>query len=194
MTREEALDAAFMFLNRRLGSGRLIVGIDGAGGAGKSTLAVGIREAFRGRVSIVRCDDFCRPIVEHQGIELTPQEAYEKYFDWRRLRDHALIPLREGSSARYRRYDWTTDRLAEWIEIAPREIVLIEGVYSTRPGLREFLDVAIFVETPREERLRRMQARPQGSTSWIERWMAAENWYLENIAPQHRADLILEGF
>ncbi len=181
-------------LTDRRVSGRLIVGIDGAGGAGKSTLARGISDAFPGRVSIVRCDDFYRPLIDAQYSRLTPEEAYENYFDWQRLRDEALIPLRGGKSARYRRYDWSTDRIAEWIEVESREIVLVEGVFSTRPELRPLLDVAIFIETPREERIRRMSARPQGSTSWMDHWMAAEDWYLEHIAPHRRADLVIEGF
>ena len=149
MTPEEAVRAACAILNQRLTTARLIAGIDGAGGAGKSTLARGISEAFAGRVSIIRGDDFYRPLKAAQYSDLTPQHAYENYFDWQRLRDEALMPSREGNRARYRRYDWSTDALAEWIEIEPREIVLVEGVFSMRPGLRSLLDVAIFIETPR---------------------------------------------
>ena len=181
-------------MNDRRARGRLIVGIDGAGGAGKSTLASGISDAFTGRVSIVRCDDFYRPLSGAQYSRLTPEEAYENYFDWRRLRDEAVMPLRGGKRPRYQRYDWSTDRLAEWIDIELREIVLVEGVFSTRPELRPLIDVAIFIETPREERLRRMLARPQDSTSWMDPWMASEDWYLQQIAPQRHADLVIEGF
>src|ERR1700730_7762712 len=99
MTPEEALRAACAILNRRLTIGRLIAGIDGAGGAGKSTLASGISDAFEGRVSIVGCDDFYRPLISTQNSRLTPEEAYENYFDWRRLRDEALMPLRDGKRA-----------------------------------------------------------------------------------------------
>jgi uridine kinase len=194
MTPADAVSAACAILNERRASGRLVVGIDGAGGAGKSTLARGISGAFAGRLAIVRCDDFYRPLSGTQYSRLTPEEAYENYFDWRRLRDEAVMPLRSGNRARYQRYDWSTDRLAEWIEIEPREIVLMEGVFSTRPELRPLIDVAIFIQTPREERLRRMLARPQDSTSWMDPWMAAEDWYLEHVAPHHRADLVIEGF
>lgn len=194
MTPEEALGAACAALNARFANRTLIVGIDGAGGAGKSTLARGISDTFSGHVAIIRCDDFYRPLSGAQYSRLAPEEAYEKYFDWQRLRDEALLPLREGKSARYRRYDWSTDRLAEWMEIEPREIVLVEGVFSTRPELRPRIDVTIFIETPRDERMRRMLARPQPSTSWMDLWMAAEDWYLENIAPHQHADLVIEGF
>jgi uridine kinase len=190
MTPADAVRAACTIINERRASGRLLVGIDGAGGAGKSTLANGIGEACGGRAAIIRCDDFYRPL-NAQG---TPEEAYEKYFDWRRLRDEALLPLRNGQPARYQRYDWSIDSLAEWITIEPREIILVEGVFSTRPELRTLLEVTLFVETPRDERIRRMSARPQPSISWIDRWMAAEDWYLATIAPHRTADLVIEGF
>jgi uridine kinase len=172
-------------------SARMVVGIDGAGGAGKSTLARGLGEVFKGRVSVVGCDDFYRPLINAQ---FSPEQAYDNYFAWRRLRDEALIPLRNGNQARYQRYDWGTDRLAEWIEVEPREFAVVEGVFSTRPELRPLIDVAIFIETPRDLRIARMTARGQGSTAWMAQWMAAEDWYLEQIAPQRRADLVIEGF
>jgi uridine kinase len=77
---------------------------------------------------------------------------------------------------------------------APIEMVLVEGVFSTRPELRPLIEVAIFIETPRDERMRRMLARPQDNTSWMDTWMAAEDWYLEHIAPHRHADLMIEGF
>lgn len=191
MTPSDAVRAACAIINeRRRTDERLLVGIDGAGGAGKSTLANGIGEAFGGRVSIIRCDDFYRPL----NARYTPEEAYENFFDWRRLRDEVLIPLRNQQPARYQRYDWSTDRLAEWIEVEPREIISVEGVFATRPELRALLEVAIFIEAPREERIRRMSARPQPSTAWMDQWMAAEDWYLANIAPHRGADLVIEGF
>src|SRR5258706_15053504 len=104
MTPEEAVRAACAFLNERRSATILVVAIDGGGGAGKSTLARGISEEFVGRVSIIRCDDFYRPLV---SLECSPAVAYEKYFDWRRLRDEALLPLRAGKTARYRRHDWS---------------------------------------------------------------------------------------
>jgi pantothenate kinase-related protein Tda10 len=70
--------------NDRRTDAPLIVGIDGAGGAGKSTLARGIDDANPGRASIVRCDDFYHPLTGAQYSRLTVEEAYENYFDWRR--------------------------------------------------------------------------------------------------------------
>lgn len=194
MTPADAVRAACAIIEGRRGSYPTLVGVDGCGGAGKSTLARGINEALGGRAAIVGCDDFYRPLIGAQYSRLTPEEAYENYFDWRRLRDEVLTLMRERNRARYQRYDWSTDRLAQWIEIEPREIVIVEGVFSTRPELRTLIEVAIFIETPREERMRRMLARPQASIGWMDRWISAEDWYLEHIAPHRKADLVVEGF
>jgi uridine kinase len=194
MTAEDAVRAACAIIDDRRAKRLLVVGIDGLGGAGKSTLANGIHDAFAGCVSIIRCDDFYRSLTVEKLAQLTLEDAYENYFEWRRLRDEALMPLREGKRARYQRHEWSTDRLAEWVEIEPREIVLIEGVFSTRPELWHLMNIAIFIETTREERVRRMSARAQPSTSWMDQWMAAEDWYLAHVAPHRHADLVLQGY
>jgi uridine kinase len=172
----------------------VVAAIDGAGGAGKSTLAAAIRSALAIAVAIVPVDDFYRPLTDDQRMALDPRHGYESYFDWQRMRDQAVVPLRAGKPARYQRYDWSSDRLAEWIEIAPAPVVIVEGVYSSRPELRALIDLAIFVDTPREERERRMRSRGQNAGGWIERWMAAEDWYLEHIDPARHAGLVLTGF
>jgi len=195
MTRETAIEAASALVERfRAGRGAapIIVAIDGGGGAGKSTLADGIRDTIED-VAIIRCDDFYRRLRDFHASSFDAREAYETYFDWRRLRDDALVPLRSGKPARYQRYDWSSDRLAEWIETAPREVVVVEGVYSMRPELRAMLDAGIFVETPRERRLRRMLARGHNAGNWIEPWMAAEDWYFANVRPKEYADLVVPG-
>jgi uridine kinase len=168
------------------------IAIDGAGGAGKSTLARGVAAALPS-VSIIRVDDFYRPLHGDVRAAADPEYGYRNYFDWERLRDDALIPLRAGKVARFQRLDWVTARLADWVTVAPAGVVLLEGVYSSRPELRAHLDLAIFIETPRDMRKQRMLARGQSPTGWIEAWMAAEDWYLEHLKPAEQADLVLAG-
>jgi uridine kinase len=108
------------------------------------------------------------------------------------MRDEALIPLHGGETAKFQRYDWSTDRLLDWVSVEPNEIVLVEGVYSSRPELRPMLDAIIVVDAPRDERRRRVLARDPNSVSdWLSAWMSAEDWYLNQIRPQDTADLLL---
>ena len=192
MIPDEMVRAAISLIERSKKKGtRLLVAIDGGAGAGKSTLAREIRNRLGG-VAILSTDDFFRPLNEYPAASLPPEKLYDLYFPWQRMRDEALIPLRRGETARYQRYDWSSDRLLDWIIVEPEEIVLVEGVYSSRPELRTMLDAAIIVEASRDERRRRVLARgPNQSSDWMTPWMAAEDWYFDHIRPQDSAELIL---
>lgn len=194
MRAEEAAEAACALIGKAWASRAIVtVAIDGLGGAGKSTLAVLVGHGLK-HVSIVRVDDFYRPLHRDEQATIDPEYGYRNFFDWERIRDSALAPLRAGTRASYQRLDWITGMLAEVVEVEHNPIIVVEGVYSSRPELRAMLDLAIFIETPREIRRARMIARGQNSTDWIGRWMAAEDWYLENIRPHEKADLVVAGF
>jgi uridine kinase len=191
MTPDAMVRAACSVIEARKRDGeRLFVAIDGGAGAGKSMLASGIREHLKS-VSILRTDDFFRPLNEHPIAGLSAEKLYELYFPWERMCDEALIPLHRGETAKYQRYDWSTNRLLDWVSVNPNEIVLVEGVYSSRPEVRPMLDTIIFVEAPRAERMRRVLARDPNSSAWLTPWMSAEDWYIDQIRPQDTADLLL---
>ena len=169
-----------------------LVAIDGLGGAGKSTLAEQLRKAIELSV-IVRGDDFYTPVSVTERTKLGPEDGYNHYFDWQRLRDDVLEPLAKELRAQYRRHDWETDRLAESHVVEPGGVVILEGVYSTRPQLRPYLGVTVYIDTPREQRLARMLSRRYEDLSWVERWMGAEDWYEEHERPKKHVDLVLRG-
>ena len=122
------------------------MGIDGPGGAGKSTLA---RELalLRDDVTVIAGDDFYRPLPERMRESLTPIEAVDLTFDWERLRDEVLGPLLRGEHARYRRYDWASGRLGEDLsEVAAEEW------YFERQDPRRVADVVVDGGHPGETR------------------------------------------
>jgi uridine kinase len=170
----------------------VLVAIDGCGASGKSTLAA--RLASQAPASaVVHFDDFYRPLEDTQRRSLSAADGYEQFFDWQRLREQVLQPLRQGQPGRYERYDWPTGQLAEWHTVLPSGVVLVEGVYTTRPELRDLYDLTVFVETSREECLRRARARSENTDEDIERWRRSEDWYLANVGPADRADIVVPG-
>ena len=169
-----------------------LVAIDGLGGAGKSTLAAQVSQAL-GDIAIVGVDDFLRPLADTERALLGPKEAYDRYLDWERLRDTVLIPLSRESRSRYRRHDWVTNAFAGWREVEPGGVVILEGVYSTRPELRPYFGVTVYVDTPREQRLARMLNRMYEDISWVDHWMAAEDWYTEHVRPREHVELVVDG-
>jgi uridine kinase len=139
-------------------------------------------------------DDFYRPLPERTREALTPIEAVDLSFDWERLRDEALAPLLRGEAARFRRYDWTSDRLGEdEAEVGVAGVVIVEGVYVARPALRGYLDLIVVVEAPRELCAERLAARGENTPEQIARWQAADDWYFAHHDPRRSAALVVDG-
>lgn len=161
--------------------GTVLVAIDGAGGAGKSTLAASIADQID-RSYVVCLDDFARPSVPG--------------WDQDRFRHEVLIPLLAGQDACYQRWDWPTDRGAEWHRVPSGSTVIIEGVSSTRSELGECWDLTVYVDTPRSVRLERgirRDGEPMRS-QWTDVWMPEEDAYIAAQQPAQRADLIVSGY
>jgi len=173
----------------------LLVAIDGPGGAGKSTLAQLLKEQLKTLgwiVAVVKHDDFYLPSRQRENQQVG---VIGRDFDWERLRDQVLTPIREGRSAHYQRYDWETDVLAEWHTISASDVVLVEGVYTMRRELTDLYDLKIWVECPRAIRLARGIARDgqKSRTIWEQDWMPKEDDYVKTHLPHERADLSING-
>ncbi len=190
---EHAKDVADGLLRSACAAGSTrITAIDGAGGSGKTTLAAAVSGQLDGSV-VVHGDDFYRPMPEQERERLDAEQGYHRYFDWQRLRDQVLVPLRDQRAARYQVYDWATGELGAWREIAPGAVVIVEGVYSVRPELAPYFHFTVYVDTPREVCLERLRARGENSEEWIRRWRAAEDHYLHTTWPQSRVALCVRG-
>jgi uridine kinase len=195
-----AADRVARAITERALGGFALISIDGTGGSGKSALArvVAGRLAGTGLVTIVHGDDFYRPMAAHDRLLLSPQDGYQRYFDWQRLRDQVLIPLACGTAAEYQRYDWPAHQLAagEWHRVPGSGAVIVEGVYSARPELQDYYDLTVWVEAPREVCLRRLADRghDHGPGNWAERWRAAEEHYVAATRPRARLDLTVRGY
>lgn len=159
-----------------------LVAIDGHGGSGKTDLAAWL--AGRLDAQVIHIDDFGRP-----G---RPYDAW----DWNRFRDQVLGPLKERVVGRYQRYDWDSDRLAEWIDVAPRGLVIAEGVSVTRTQLGDPWDLKIWVDAPYELRLARGVERDGEKMrgTWVDHWMPQEDVYVRTQLPHERADYIVLGY
>ena len=74
------------------------------------------------------------------------------------------------------------------------DFVILEGVTASREAFRPYLAYSIWIETPREVRLRRGLERDgaQARAQW-EEWMEAEDRYVERERPAAHADRVLRG-
>jgi uridine kinase len=169
------------------GPGVIILAIDGHGAAGKSTIAEAVASATG--AALVHTDDF------FQGRPAPPpvRPALADYYDWRRLRAQALKPLRARLGAVFRRFDWERGcGLDGTVTVEPSDLIVIEGVYSAAPELRDLVDRSVFVDTPEPERLRRLRGRVKPE-EWDDQWLLAEQAYFDVIRPPSSFDLIVSG-
>ncbi len=167
-----------------------IVALDGRSGAGKSTLARTL--ADRLDAAVIEGDDFYVG-----GIALrddSPQARASAGIDWTRQR-RVLEDLRGSRVAIWQAFDWETfdGRLCDQpTRLAPKPIVILEGVYAARPELADLIDLRVLLVVADEARTARLLAREGVIGPWERQWHEAEAYYFQNLMPSAAFDVIAE--
>ena len=156
-----------------------VVAIDGPAGSGKSTLAA--RLGGRLNAPTVHMDDL---YPGWGGLAAGPA----------RLLEWVLGPLVSGRAARYRRYDWEASRYAEWVEVPNAGTLIVEGCASGARSGAPYLSYLIWVEAPRDVRMRRGIERDGEifRPHW-DRWAAQEQVHFAADGTAGRADVRIDG-
>jgi uridine kinase len=140
----------------------MIIGIAGGTGSGKTTVVRKIVESLpEGSVAVVSQDSYYKDSSHMPWEERRAQNFDEpKAFDWELLRDH-LSQLRAGRAIDEPIYDFVTcSRMPETVRIEPHEVIILEGIMAlVDPGIRDILDLKIFVDADPDERLIRVLRR-----------------------------------
>ena len=173
----------------------MLLGIDGGGGAGKSTFARSLQAALAplvGHVTLVQMDDFFLPSPQQRPAK---DDFVDGKIAWQRLRDQVLSPLKAEQPGCYQRYDWPSHTLQEWHTVDVGGILIVEGIRALRRELAPLYDHRIWVECPRSARLSRGIARDGevARARWELDWMPAEDRYIREHQPREVADLVVDG-
>jgi uridine kinase len=156
-----------------------LVGIDGCGGAGKTTFAERLSRAGGGW-PVIHTDDFA-----------SHDEPLEW---WPRLLADVIEPLSRQEPATFRPYDWVHRRAGDAVTVAPAGVVVIEGVGATRAAWRDRLALAVWIETDSDLRLRRgLERDGQELAQFWRDWRIAEDRYVAAEQPAVHAQLVVAG-
>ena len=181
----------------------LIVGIAGGTGSGKTTVVRKIIEVFpNNEVIVIPQDAYYKdnghiPLEERQKINFDHPDSLE----FSLLIDH-LEQLRKGRSVEMPIYSYLTClRSEETVTVHPSRVVLLEGILILADeGLRNILDIKVFVDADADDRLGRVirrdiAERGRDVLKVLERYHdTVKPSHLQFIEPSKRyADIIIPG-
>ena len=181
----------------------LIVGIAGGTGSGKTTVVRKVMEVFpNDEVIVIPQDSYYLdssdiPLEDRQKINFDHPESVE----FGLLIDH-LKKLKRGKPIEMPIYSYLTClRAKETITIKPSRVVLVEGILVlTDIGLRNMLDIKVFVDADADDRLGRVIQRDiiergRSVLKVLERYHdTVKPSHLQFIEPSKRyADIIIPG-
>ena len=159
-----------------------LVAVDGPAGSGKSTEAARLSRRL-GRAPVIDLDDF---------FAWRDLEGW-----WPRFEAEVADPLLAGRPAAWGVRDWRGDpdgSSTRGVRTAPPwPVVVLDGVSSSRAAIAPRLALRVWVEAPREERLRRGLARDGEAERehWLA-WQAMEDAFFAADATRERADVVVQ--
>jgi len=140
----------------------LLIGIAGGSGSGKTTVVRRIMQMLPpDSVSILSQDNYYR-----DNGHLSAEERKQINFDHPSSIEFSLMvkqldDLKAGKTIQMPTYSYLTcARLPETIAIAPRKVIIVEGILiMTDPDLRDRLNIKVFVDADADDRLMRIMRR-----------------------------------
>ena len=165
---------------------RLVIGVAGGTGSGKSTVADRVISRIGHRqVAVIALDSYYLDQA-HLTLETRAAVDYDhpEAFDWELLRTHVQA-LIDGYAVDVPVYDFSTFTRTERVEtVASAPIVIVEGILVLwDAGLRALMDLKVFVDADADVRFIRRLTRDVA-----ERGRTTEsviNQYLGTVRPAH---------
>ena len=179
----------FAELDKQLAKGKVTVALEGGSASGKTTISSLLKAIYD--CTVFHMDDFF--LQPHQR---TPERIAKTgdNIDWERFLSEILSPLSIGEVIKYKRFDCSTSSLSEEIQISPKNLVVVEGVYSMHPELEKFYDFSVFLDISHKQQRERILHR--NSSEFAERffneWIPLENKYFEKTQIKQRCDMTIQ--
>lgn len=164
----------------------IVIGVAGGSGSGKSTIVSYIMESLRDEdVLIIRHDDYYK-----DQSDMTMEERVKTNYDHPFSLDNDLLTkdllkLIKGHTIEKPLYDFTIHtRKKETETIKPAKVIIVEGILIFEDeGLRDLMDIKVYVETDPDLRfIRRLQRDVNERGRTLE---SVVKQYMETVKPMH---------
>jgi uridine kinase len=169
---------------------RVVVGIDGMCGAGKTTLA-GLLARVYG-CNVIAMDHFFLP----PGLR-TAQRLAEPggNIHYERFAAEAASGLLGGEAFSYRIFDCRRMDYSGVVDVVPGRVTVVEGSYSLHPAAASLYDLKVFLGLPAAEQRQRLVGREgeKGYRRFAEEWIPMENRYFQAHRIREGCDLVFDG-
>jgi uridine kinase len=173
------------------GKSRFVIALAGFGGSGKSSAAKKLAEAL-GNTVVIPLDQF---IINR----LSERSADWDGFDWTRLTNEVLQPIKNGSeNITYSVYDWSQNKIIGEKNLELPKYIIIEGCGLIRQRLGTYFDFSIWIDLPLELAGERGSTRDREEYKvdhdelWKTIWIPNDRDYFEKHQPAARADFLLK--
>jgi len=162
-----------------------IVGIAGGSASGKTTIVNMIKETFGDDIVVISHDSYYKA---HDELSYNERSRlnydHPSSFDTDRMIAD-VKKLKASQAVDIPVYDYTIhNRSDETVHVVPKKVIILEGILILEnPGLRDLMDIKVFVETDADERLMRRIRRDMA-----ERARSIESiltQYSETVKPMH---------
>jgi uridine kinase len=163
-----------------------LIALVGGSGAGKTWLSQALQQALDRPVTRLSLDDFYRD-QSHLPPSARERVNYDhpKAIDWP-MAETVLLGCRAARAVYVPRYSFLTHtRLRTFKKVAPRPIILVDGLWLLwRPQLRALFDLRIFLHCPARLRLERRLQRDTADRGRDDR--SVRRQFKETVAPMHK--------
>lgn len=158
-----------------------VIGICGGSGSGKTLVARSVEKSLgKESVLLIEQDSYYRdlsdiPLDDRAARNFDHPSAFDTDLMVSQLRD-----LTAGNAVNLPVYDYSVHARAGYIEIQPRDVILIDGILIfENPALRDLFDIRVYVDTEADVRLARR----------IKRDMAERGRTLDSVLEQYETQV-----
>lgn len=185
----------------------LIIGIDGLGGAGKSTISTEICDYLNQNgydTKLLHIDDFIHDKSIRYDDNYTEWECYYN-IQWRY--DYLLnkiinpIKIHNEFNQDIELYDKENDTyILQNLKVSKGSILIIEGIFLQRKEINNIFDYIVYIDVPEDTRLNRVLIRDtyignyqQILNKYNNRYFRAEHEYIKEYHPYENADYLIKN-